>query len=75
MSWAEPPAATRLHEIAAPTLVVVCAHDHPDFQAIAELVVAGIPGAERAAMETAHLAAFERPDEFNGLVLGFLRKS
>ena len=73
VSWAEPPAANRLHEVAAPTLVVRCAHDHPDFHAIAVLLAEGIPGAELVEMQTGHLPAFEQPGQFNGLVLGFLR--
>ncbi len=72
VSWPEPPAATRLGEVAAPTLVVVGTHDHPDFLRIAERLAAGIPGAETAALETGHLPALEQPDEFNRIVLGFL---
>ena len=75
VSWAEPPAATRLDEIAAPTLVVRCAYDHPDFHAIAGLLAAEIPGAELVDMRAGHLAAFEQPGEFNRLVLDFLRGS
>jgi len=70
--WAKPPAATRLHEIAARTLLVGCTFDHPDFRAIAGLLGDGIPGAERVAMETAHLPALEQPEGFNRLVLAFL---
>jgi 3-oxoadipate enol-lactonase len=72
VSWAEPPAATRLHEIAAPTLVVRCAYDHPDFHAIAGLLAAEIPGAELVDMQTGHLPAFEQPEKFSRLVLDFL---
>jgi 3-oxoadipate enol-lactonase len=73
VSWAEPPATTRLHEVGARTLIVGCTHDHPDFRAIAELLVEGIPGAERATVETAHLPGVEQPEELNELVLKFLR--
>ena len=73
VSWAEPPAASRLHEVAAPTLVVRCAYDHPDFRAISGLLGAGIPGARLVDMETGHLPALEQPDEFNRLALTFLR--
>jgi 3-oxoadipate enol-lactonase len=75
VSWAEPPAAVRLGEIAASTLVVACTHDHPDFRRIADVLAAGIPGAEKAVMATAHLPALERPDEFNRLVLDFLARN
>lgn len=69
----DPPAAGRLGEVAAPTLVVVGEHDRPDIHAIADLLVAGIPGAERADLAgTGHLPNMERPDEFNRVVLGFL---
>jgi pimeloyl-ACP methyl ester carboxylesterase len=74
VSWPEPAAATRLGEIAAPTLVVGCAHDHPDFVAIAEVLAAGITEAEHAVMETGHLAGFEQPEELNRLVLDFLAR-
>jgi 3-oxoadipate enol-lactonase len=74
VSWAEPPAATRLHEVAVPALVVRCAYDHPDFRAIAGLLAEGIPDAELVDLETGHLPAFEQPDEFNRLALEFLRE-
>ena len=74
VSWAEPPAAARLGEIAAPTLVVTATHDHPDFRRIAARVGEGIPGAETAVMETGHLPGVERPDELGGLVLDFLAR-
>ncbi len=75
VAWAEPPAATRLHEIAAPTLVLACAHDQPDFLAIAAFVAEGVPNAERVTLETAHLPAIELPEEFNRVVLDFLHRS
>jgi pimeloyl-ACP methyl ester carboxylesterase len=72
--WAEPPAATRLHEVAVPTLVVRCAYDHPDFRAIAGLLAHEIPDAELVDLDTGHVPGLERPDEFNRLVLAFLRE-
>jgi 3-oxoadipate enol-lactonase len=72
VSWPEPPAAARLDEVVAPTLVVTCAHDQPDFRRIAGRVAAGIPGAESAELATAHLPGVERPEELNRLVLDFL---
>lgn len=74
VSWSDPPAATRLNEIAAPTLVVACAHDLADFRAIAEVLAAGIPGAEHAVLDTAHLPGLEQPDELNRLLLDFLAR-
>lgn len=70
--WADPPAATRLGEVAAPTLVVVGAHDVTDFRAIAERLADEIPGAQRAVLDTAHLPGLERPEELNRLLLDFL---
>jgi pimeloyl-ACP methyl ester carboxylesterase len=74
VGWAEPPTAARLGEIAAPTLVVTGAHDHPDFRRIAERVAAGIPGAETALLAAGHLPGVERPEELAGLVLEFLSR-
>ncbi|MGH3022306.1 MAG: alpha/beta fold hydrolase [Gaiellaceae bacterium] len=70
--WAEPPAATRLAEIAAPTLVVAGALDLDDFLTIADRLAAEIPGARKAVLDTAHLPGVERPEELNRLVLDFL---
>jgi 3-oxoadipate enol-lactonase len=73
--WSDPPAAERLGEIGVPTLVVVGTHDVELFRAIAARLGREIPGAESAELETAHLPALERPDEFNALVLEFLGRS
>ena len=73
--WTEPPAATRLGEIGVPTLVVVGTHDLEDFRSIAERLAGEIPGARSLLMETAHLPALERPEEFNRVVLDFLAGS
>ena len=46
-----------------------------DIHAIADRLAREIPGAERATIpDAAHLPSLERPDEFDRLVLGFLRK-
>ena len=69
----EPPAAGRLGEIGAPTLVLVGGHDRADIRAIADALAGGIPGAERVDLPgTAHLPNMERPGEFNRVVLEFL---
>jgi 3-oxoadipate enol-lactonase len=73
--WSDPPAIALLAEIAVPTLVVVCEHDQPAFRALAERLAAELPDAEGAVLEAGHLAAFERPEEFNRLVLGFLART
>jgi pimeloyl-ACP methyl ester carboxylesterase len=70
--WADPPAATRLGEIAAPTLVVAGAHDVEDFRAIADRLAAEIPNARQVVLDAAHLPGLERPGELNALLLDFL---
>jgi pimeloyl-ACP methyl ester carboxylesterase len=72
-AWLDPPAATRLGEIRVPTLVVVGDEDVEDMLAIARQLAAEIPGARKIVMpDTAHLPAFERPGEFNRVVIDFL---
>lgn len=71
--WPKPPAAERLGEIAAPTLVVVGSEDVGDILLIADRLVAGIPGARKAVVEGAgHLPSLERPDELTRLLLDLL---
>ncbi|HWN22738.1 MAG TPA: alpha/beta hydrolase [Gaiellaceae bacterium] len=73
-TWPEPPAAERLAEIAAPTLVVVGAEDVDDIRAMAAHLAAQIPGARLEQIDGAgHLPSLERPDELNRLLLDFLR--
>lgn len=69
----QPPAIERLHEIHAPTLVVVGDGDVPDMLRVAELLEQRIPGARKAVMHgVAHLPNMDRPREFNQIVLDFL---
>jgi 3-oxoadipate enol-lactonase len=71
----DPPAAGRLGQVAAPTLVLVGEHDRPDLHAMAAALAGGIAGAERVDLPgTAHLPNMERPAEFNRVVLEFLGK-
>ncbi len=73
-TWPQPPAADRLGDVAAPTLVVVGTDDVEDIQALAVHLAAQIPGARLARIEGAgHLPSLERPDELNRLLLDFLR--
>jgi len=70
----EPPATARLDEVQCPTLVVVGELDQPDILRIADLLAEGIPGARKAFIPgTAHVPSMEKPEEFNELVLEFLR--
>jgi pimeloyl-ACP methyl ester carboxylesterase len=66
-------AVRKLHEIAAPTLVVVGDKDVPTVLEAADLLMNSIPDVRKAVIEdAAHLPNLEHPDEFNRLVLDFL---
>lgn len=59
----QPPALERLHEIAAPTLLLVGGEDQPEVRALAERLAAGIPGARLLVVQGAgHHANMEAPD-------------
>ena len=63
----------RLAEVSAPTLVVVGELDLPDFQIIAELLAANIPGARSVLIPDAgHVCTMERPESVNETLLAFL---
>jgi len=69
----DPPAATRLGEVAVPTLVVVGEHDRPDIHAMAAALAGGIGGAGQVVLPgTGHLPNMEQPAAFNRVVLEFL---
>jgi pimeloyl-ACP methyl ester carboxylesterase len=70
----DPPVARRLHEVAAPALVLAGADDAEDFVAIARRLADELPGATEVVTiaRAAHLPALERPDEVADLVLAFL---
>ena len=73
-TWPQPPAAERLADIAATTLVIVGTEDVDDILAMADHLAAQIPGARLATIEGAgHLPSLERPAELNRLLLDFLR--
>ena len=70
----EPPAAERLGEVRAPTLVLVGEHDLPHCHAAGRILASEIRGARLEVMpETAHLPSLERPDLFDPLLVDFLR--
>jgi len=73
MDELNPPAVERLHEISAPTLVVIGDEDiHPVFDQV-EVTMERIPHARKVVIhDAAHLPNLEHPDEFNRLVLEFL---
>lgn len=69
----DPRSIARLHEINAPTLVIVGARDLPDFQVIASTLADGIPNARKAVLKAAgHMSNMEQPAEFNSIVTGLL---
>lgn len=71
--FSELDAASRLSEIAAPTLIVSAALDQPDVLTICRLLEQGIHGARRVTIDgAAHLVNMERPDAFADAVLQFL---
>ncbi len=70
----EPPAAERLDELKLPVLVMVGELDSPVSFAAGNLMLGLIAGARTVVIsDTAHLPNMERSDEFNRLVLDFLR--
>ena len=72
----DPPASGRLAEVQAPTLVLTGDEDVGDIHQIADKLAAEIPRAERATIaDAAHLPNLERPEEFDRIVLGFLRRA
>ena len=70
-----PPAMERLEQFNIPTLVIVGDLDDDSEMAIAEVLTTRIKGAQKAIMRgTAHLPNIEKPEEFNQIVLEFLKK-
>jgi pimeloyl-ACP methyl ester carboxylesterase len=66
-------AIRRLHEITAPTMVIVGDKDVPTVLEAADLLGESIPGSRKAIIhDAAHLPNLEHPDEFNKVVLDFL---
>jgi pimeloyl-ACP methyl ester carboxylesterase len=74
---AEPPSRPgvgNLGEIEVPTLIVVGEYDIADVHAHCGALEAGITGARRIVIPGAgHLVPFEEPEEFNEVVLSFLK--
>jgi pimeloyl-ACP methyl ester carboxylesterase len=66
-------AVRRLHEISAPTLVVVGDKDVPTVLEAADLLMNSVPDVRKAVIhDAAHLPNLEHPEEFNRIVLDFL---
>jgi pimeloyl-ACP methyl ester carboxylesterase len=70
------PALGAIGEINVPVLIVVGEYDIPDVHSHAGAIEAGIKNSERLVVRNAaHLVPLEKPDEFNRLVLDFLKSS
>ena len=70
----ERPAADRLGDVRCPTLVVVGDFDQPDILKVVDELAAAIPRARREIIGgAAHLPSLEKPEQFNALLLEFLR--
>jgi pimeloyl-ACP methyl ester carboxylesterase len=74
-TWPTLPVIERLQTIKAPTLVIVGDRDFSNITAIADLLANKIPGAKKAVITgVSHHLNMEKPQEFNQLVLRFLRQ-
>jgi pimeloyl-ACP methyl ester carboxylesterase len=73
--WApEPPVADRLPDVQAPTLLIVGDEDQPRTFAAADLLGRELPNVRKVVMHgTAHMPNMERPEEFDRVVLDFLK--
>lgn len=70
----EPPAADRLPDVQAPTLLIVGDEDQPRIFAAADLLEKELPNVRKVIMHgTAHVPNLERPEEFDRIVLDFLQ--
>lgn len=71
----DPPAAQRLDQIDAPTLIVAGALDDPELLRAAGAMASAIPGAQKVIIpNAAHLPNMEQPEAFNEAVLAFTRE-
>jgi pimeloyl-ACP methyl ester carboxylesterase len=70
----DPPAFDRLGEIEVPVLAVVGSIDMPDVLRIVDLIAEQVPDASKVVIpDVAHMVNMEKPEEFNDLVLEFLK--
>ena len=70
----KPPAIDRLAEVRVPTLIVVGDEDVPEITEAAGILEQGIAGAQKVVIAgTAHHPHMEKPEEFNRIVLDFLK--
>jgi pimeloyl-ACP methyl ester carboxylesterase len=70
----EPPAADRLPDVQAPTLLILGDEDQPSVFAAGGLLERELPNVRKVVMHgTAHVPNMERPEEFNRIVHDFLK--
>jgi pimeloyl-ACP methyl ester carboxylesterase len=70
----DPPAAGRLNEIRAPTLAILGELDMPGIREIVRMIGERVPGARVVTIDgAAHMVNMERREEFDRLVIEFLR--
>jgi 3-oxoadipate enol-lactonase len=70
----EPPAIERLGEVAIPTCLIIGDKDVREMLGVMDILEQGIPGAKKVVMHgVAHALNVEKPEEFNRIVLDFLR--
>jgi pimeloyl-ACP methyl ester carboxylesterase len=69
-----PPAAGRLHEIEAPTLLIAAQHDPPDMRRLADQLAKGIAGARLVSIDADHVVNVRAPEAFDAAVIPFLRQ-
>jgi len=71
-----PPAIDRLNDLIVPTMVILGEMDDPSIHAIGDVLATKIRGAQKVVIPgTAHMLNLEKPDEFNRVVLEFLKQS
>jgi 3-oxoadipate enol-lactonase len=71
----QPPAAQRLAEVSAPTLVLSGSLDDAAFRELGDRMAREMPNAERLVVEGgSHSVHMELPDEFNQAVTEFIRR-
>ncbi len=62
----------RLHEIAAPTLVIAATHDPPAFRAGGSRVVRDVPGVRLVEVDSDHYLTLRHPQQVTEILLDFL---
>jgi pimeloyl-ACP methyl ester carboxylesterase len=69
----DPPAAERLEDVAAPTLVLPADHDPPETERVCAILARRIPNARLVRIpDVDHVVNLRKPAEFDDVVLGFL---